>query len=62
MTRDLLAKAIADAAHQANVQLKQVEGRQQAPTTPSCGACPSRITWTSSCFKSFSVGISPQAA
>ena len=34
MTRDLLAKAIADAAHQANVQLKQVEERQQAPDPP----------------------------
>lgn len=34
MTRDLLAKAIADAAHQANVQLKQVEERQQAPDHP----------------------------
>lgn len=34
MTRDLLAKAIADAAYQANVQLKQVEERQQAPDHP----------------------------
>ena len=34
MTRDLLAKAIADAAHVANVQLKQVEERQQAPDHP----------------------------
>lgn len=34
MTRDLLARAIADAAHQANVQLKQVEERQQAPDHP----------------------------
>ncbi len=34
MTRDLLAQAIADAAHQANVQLKQVEERQQAPDHP----------------------------
>ena len=34
MTRDLLAKAIADAAHQSNVQLKQVEERQQAPDHP----------------------------
>lgn len=34
MTRDFLAKAIADAAHQANVQLKQVEERQQAPDHP----------------------------
>ena len=34
MTRDLLAKAVAEAAHDANVQLKQVEGRQQAPHHP----------------------------
>ncbi len=34
MTRDLLAEAVADAAHQANVQLKQVEERQQAPDHP----------------------------
>ena len=34
MTRDLLAKAVADAAHVANVQLKQVEERQQAPDHP----------------------------
>lgn len=34
MTRDLLAKAIAEAAHDANVQLKQVEERQQAPDHP----------------------------
>lgn len=34
MTRDLLAEAIADAAHQANVQLKQVEERQQTPDHP----------------------------
>lgn len=34
MTRDLLAKAIADAAHRANVQLKLVEERQQAPDHP----------------------------
>lgn len=34
MTRDLLAEAIADAAHQANVQLKQVEECQQAPDHP----------------------------
>ena len=34
MTRDLLAKAIAEAAHRANVQLKQVEERQQAPDHP----------------------------
>ena len=34
MTRDLLAQAVAEAAHQANVQLKQVEERQQAPDHP----------------------------
>lgn len=34
MTRDLLAAAVADAAHRANVQLKQVEERQQAPDHP----------------------------
>ena len=34
MGRDLLAKVIAEAAHQANVQLKQVEERQQAPDHP----------------------------
>lgn len=34
MTRDLLAKAVAEAAHAANVQLKQVEERQQAPDHP----------------------------
>ena len=34
LSRDLLAEAIADAAHQANVQLKQVEERQQAPDHP----------------------------
>lgn len=34
MTRDLLAKAISQAAHDANVQLKQVEERQQAPDHP----------------------------
>ena len=34
MTRDLLAKAVAEAAHQAGVQLKQVEERQQAPDHP----------------------------
>lgn len=34
MTRDLLAQAIADAAHITNVQLKQVEERQQAPDHP----------------------------
>jgi len=34
MTRDLLAQAIAEAAHDANVQLKQIEERQQAPDHP----------------------------
>ena len=34
MTRDLLAEAIAEAAHSANVQLRQVEERQQAPDHP----------------------------
>jgi 23S rRNA (cytosine1962-C5)-methyltransferase len=34
MTRDLLAQAVAQAAHDANVQLKQVEERQQAPDHP----------------------------
>ncbi len=34
MTRDLLARAVAEAAHDANVQLKQVEERQQAPDHP----------------------------
>ena len=34
MTRDLLAQAIAEAAHHTNVQLKQVEERQQAPDHP----------------------------
>ncbi len=34
MTRDLLAGAIARAAHDAGVQLKQVEERQQAPDHP----------------------------
>ena len=34
MTRDLLASAIADAAHSVNRQLKQVEERQQAPDHP----------------------------
>jgi 23S rRNA (cytosine1962-C5)-methyltransferase len=34
MTRDRLARAIAEAAHDANVQLKQVEERQQAPDHP----------------------------
>lgn len=34
MTRDLLASAIADAAHRAGVQLKQLEERQQAPDHP----------------------------
>ena len=34
MTRDLLASAIADAAHSVNRQLRQVEERQQAPDHP----------------------------
>ncbi|WP_077598640.1 class I SAM-dependent rRNA methyltransferase [Olsenella urininfantis] len=34
MTRDLLAKAISEAAHNANVQLKQVAELQQAPDHP----------------------------
>ncbi len=34
MSRDLLAKAIAEAAHGAGVQLRQVEERQQAPDHP----------------------------
>lgn len=34
MTRDLLAKAVSDAAHRAGVQLKQLEERQQAPDHP----------------------------
>ena len=34
MTRDLLAQAVAEAAHDAGVQLKQVEERQQAPDHP----------------------------
>ncbi len=34
MTRDLLASAIAEAAHSVNRQLKQVEERQQAPDHP----------------------------
>jgi len=34
MTRDLLSRAIAQAAHDAGVQLKQVEERQQAPDHP----------------------------
>ena len=34
MTRDLLAQAIAEAAHHTNMQLKQVEERQQAPDHP----------------------------
>ena len=34
MTRDLLARAVSEAAHDANVQLKQVEERQQAPDHP----------------------------
>ena len=34
VTRDLLARAVAEAAHAAGVQLKQVEERQQAPDHP----------------------------
>ena len=34
MTRDLLAQAVAEAAHSTNRQLKQVEERQQAPDHP----------------------------
>ena len=34
MTRELLMRAIAEAAHDANVQLRQVEERQQAPDHP----------------------------
>ena len=34
MTRDLLAQAVAEAAHGTNRQLKQVEERQQAPDHP----------------------------
>lgn len=34
MTTELLQKAIAEAAHNANVQLKQIEQRQQAPDHP----------------------------
>ena len=34
MTRDMLAQAVADAAHSTNRQLKQVEERQQAPDHP----------------------------
>ena len=34
MTRDLLARTIAEAAHNANVQLRQIEERQQAPDHP----------------------------
>ncbi len=34
MTRDLLVKTVAEAAHDAGVQLKQVEERQQAPDHP----------------------------
>lgn len=34
MTTELLSRAIAEAAHNANVQLKQVEQRQQAPDHP----------------------------
>lgn len=38
MDADRLKDAVAQAAHDANVQLRQVEERQQAPTTPSSGA------------------------
>ena len=34
MTTRLLEEAIAEAAHNANVQLKQIELRQQAPDHP----------------------------
>ena len=34
MTRELLGRAIAQAAHDANVQLRQIEDRQQAPDHP----------------------------
>jgi 23S rRNA (cytosine1962-C5)-methyltransferase len=34
MTTELLSQAIAEAAHNANVQLKQIEQRQQAPDHP----------------------------
>lgn len=34
MTTELLSRAIAEAAHNANVQLKQIEQRQQAPDHP----------------------------
>lgn len=34
MTRDLFARALSEAAHDANVQLRQVEERQQAPDHP----------------------------
>lgn len=34
MTADLLRRAIAEAAHAANIQLKQIEERQQAPDHP----------------------------
>lgn len=40
MTRDLLARAIAEAAHGANVQLRQVEERQQAPDHPILWGAP----------------------
>ena len=40
MTTELLKCAIADAAHQANVQLKQIEERQQAPDHPILWGAP----------------------
>ena len=40
MTTELLKSAIADAAHQANVQLKQIEERQQAPDHPILWGAP----------------------
>lgn len=40
MTTELLKRAIADAAHQANVQLKQIEERQQAPDHPILWGAP----------------------
>lgn len=40
MTRDLLARAIAESAHGANVQLRQVEERQQAPDHPILWGAP----------------------
>ena len=40
MTRDLLARAVAEAAHSANVQLKQVQELQQAPDHPILWSVP----------------------